>query len=67
VFCGSKKSMARGIPMADVLFAGQLCALLLPLMLFHQLQLMVRAVVARSYAALTVTPPTTEEPGVEAN
>jgi solute carrier family 10 (sodium/bile acid cotransporter), member 7 len=54
VFCGSKKSMASGIPMAKILFAGQLGglgALVLPLMIFHQLQLMVCAVVARRYAA----------------
>lgn len=54
VFCGSKKSMASGIPMAKILFAGQaggLGALVLPLMVFHQLQLMVCAVVARRYAA----------------
>ena len=54
MFCGSKKSMASGIPMAKILFAGQLGglgALVLPLMIFHQLQLMVCAVVARRYAA----------------
>ena len=54
VFCGSKKSMASGIPMAKLLFAGQLGglgALVLPLMIFHQLQLMVCAVLARRYAA----------------
>jgi solute carrier family 10 (sodium/bile acid cotransporter), member 7 len=54
VFCGSKKSMASGIPMAKILFAGHLGglgALVLPLMIFHQLQLMVCAVVARWYAA----------------
>ncbi|WP_426703269.1 bile acid:sodium symporter family protein [Rhodanobacter sp. Col0626] len=54
VFCGSKKSLASGIPMAKILFAGQvggLGALVLPLMIFHQLQLMVCALVARRYAA----------------
>ena len=54
VFCGSKKSLASGVPMAKILFAGQaggLGALLLPLMIFHQLQLMVCAVLARRYAA----------------
>jgi solute carrier family 10 (sodium/bile acid cotransporter), member 7 len=54
VFCGSKKSMASGIPMARILFAGQLGglgALVLPLMIFHQLQLMVCAVGSRRYAA----------------
>ncbi|WP_028708251.1 bile acid:sodium symporter family protein [Propionicicella superfundia] len=40
-FCGTKKSLASGLPMATVLFAGQDVGLLiLPLMLFHQLQLM---------------------------
>jgi sodium/bile acid cotransporter 7 len=44
LFCGSKKSLASGLPMASVLFAGHGVGLLvLPLMLFHQLQLMVCA------------------------
>ena len=52
VFCGSKKSLASGIPMARVLFAGHAVgAVVLPLMLFHQLQLMVCAVLAQRYAA----------------
>ena len=52
VFCGSKKSMASGIPMANILFAGQAVSLIvLPLMLFHQIQLMVCAALARRYAA----------------
>jgi len=52
VFCGSKKSLAAGLPMASVLFAGQSLGLVvLPLMLFHQLQLMVCATLARRYAA----------------
>jgi solute carrier family 10 (sodium/bile acid cotransporter), member 7 len=51
VFCGSKKSLASGLPMASVLFTGQSLGLLvLPLMLFHQLQLMVCAWLARRYA-----------------
>ena len=51
-FCGSKKSLASGLPIASVLFAGpQLGLIVLPLMLFHQLQLMVCAVLARRYAA----------------
>ncbi|BCW87627.1 hypothetical protein sos41_07570 [Alphaproteobacteria bacterium SO-S41] len=50
-FCGSKKSLASGLPIASVLFAGpQLSLIVLPLMLFHQLQLMVCAVLARRYA-----------------
>jgi sodium/bile acid cotransporter 7 len=51
VFCGSKKSLASGVPMAKVLFAGgALGAVVLPVMLFHQLQLMVCAVLAQRYA-----------------
>jgi sodium/bile acid cotransporter 7 len=51
VFCGSKKSLASGIPMAKVLFAGHpIGMLVLPLMLFHQLQLMVCALLAQRYA-----------------
>jgi sodium/bile acid cotransporter 7 len=51
VFCGSKKSLASGIPMARVLFAGHAVgAVVLPLMLFHQMQLMVCAVLAQRYA-----------------
>ena len=51
VFCGSKKSLVAGVPMAQVLFAGGAAgAALLPLMLFHQIQLMVCAVLAQRYA-----------------
>ncbi|MQA56808.1 bile acid:sodium symporter family protein [Pseudomonas piscis] len=51
LFCGSKKSLATGVPMAQVLFAGStMGVLILPLMLFHQIQLMVCAVLAQRYA-----------------
>ena len=51
-FCGSKKSLASGLPMASVLFAGPSLGLaVLPLMLFHQVQLMVCAALARRYGA----------------
>ena len=51
LFAGSKKSMATGVPMAQLLFAGSAVgALILPLMLFHQIQLMVCAVLAQRYA-----------------
>lgn len=40
IFCGSKKSLATGLPMATVLFAGHPVGLIvLPLMIFHQIQL----------------------------
>ncbi len=52
VFCGSKKSLASGVPMAGVLFPPAMVGpLIVPLMLFHQMQLMVCAVLARRYAA----------------
>jgi solute carrier family 10 (sodium/bile acid cotransporter), member 7 len=52
VFCGSKKSLAAGVPMAGVLFPGpDLGIILLPTMLFHQMQLMVCAVLARRWAS----------------
>lgn len=51
VFCGSKKSLATGIPMANILFPGQpLGLLVLPLMLFHQIQLFACAFLAQRYA-----------------
>ena len=52
VFCGSKKSLVTGVPMANVLFpAAAAGSLVLPLMICHQLQLIVCAVLARRYAA----------------
>jgi sodium/bile acid cotransporter 7 len=57
VFCGSKKSLASGVPMAGVLLPGDALGLvLLPVMVFHQLQLMVVAVIAQRYS---------ERPGAE--
>jgi len=50
VFCGSKKSLANGIPMANILFPTSVVGMMvLPLMIFHQLQLMICAVMARRY------------------
>jgi sodium/bile acid cotransporter 7 len=52
VFCGSKKSLASGLPMAAVLFTGHAVGLIvLPLMLFHQIQLMVCTALARRWGA----------------
>ena len=51
-FCGSKKSLASGVPMAGVLFPpAQVGVILLPVMLFHQLQLIACAIIARRYGA----------------
>jgi len=51
VFCGSKKTLATGIPMAKIMFGGSsLGAIVLPIMIYHQLQLIVCAMVAARYA-----------------
>lgn len=53
-FCGTKKSLLQGVPMAKVLFPGpQTGVILLPIMLFHQMQLMACAFIARRYADQT--------------
>jgi sodium/bile acid cotransporter 7 len=52
LFCGSKKSLASGVPMAGALFpAAQVGPIILPLMLFHQIQLIACALIARRFAA----------------
>ncbi|MGJ0118697.1 bile acid:sodium symporter family protein [Williamsia sp. MIQD14] len=43
-FCGTKKSLATGLPMAAVLFSdSQVGLIVLPLLVFHQVQLMMCA------------------------
>jgi sodium/bile acid cotransporter 7 len=56
IFCGSKKSLASGLPMAAVLFGAQASLLVLPLMLFHQMQLMVCAVLAKRWQKSAPSP-----------
>jgi sodium/bile acid cotransporter 7 len=53
VFCGSKKSLANGAPIGKVLFGASpaLSLILVPLLLYHQIQLLVCAVLARRYCA----------------
>ncbi len=52
VFCGSKKSLTTGIPVANVLFPAHLVSIMvLPIMLFHQIQLMACAALAQRYRA----------------
>lgn len=52
VFCGSKKTLASGIPMATLIFGAHpaLGMIVLPIMLYHQLQLFVCSVMAHRYA-----------------
>ncbi|WP_062464122.1 bile acid:sodium symporter family protein [Demequina soli] len=52
LMCGSKKSLATGLPMASVLFAPAVAAsVALPVILFHQIQLFTCAILARRLAA----------------
>jgi len=54
LFCGSKKSLASGLPMALVLFPAATVGLtMLPLMIFHQIQLIVCAMMANRLARKT--------------
>ena len=64
VFCGSKKSLANGAPIALVLFGHNpaLGMIMLPVMLYHQAQLIVCSMLARRYAALAVREDTAAVP-----
>lgn len=53
VFAGSNKSLAAGLPMASVLFGSHASLAVLPLMLFHQMQLIVCAFLSRRWAGST--------------
>jgi solute carrier family 10 (sodium/bile acid cotransporter), member 7 len=57
LFCGSKKSLASGVPMAGVLFPpAQVGIVLLPVMLFHQFQLIACAIIAPRLAGQAERP-----------
>lgn len=53
VFCGSQKSLANGMPIANVLFGGNpaLGLIVLPMLVYHQLQLVYGAVLARRWSS----------------
>jgi len=52
VFCGSKKSIAQGVPMARLIFGTNphLSVILLPIMIYHPLQLVICGVLAGRWA-----------------
>ncbi|MDF0534333.1 bile acid:sodium symporter [Shewanella sp. A32] len=52
LFCGTKKTLAAGVPMAKVIFGAdpRLGMLLLPIMLYHPLQIFYCAILANRYA-----------------
>lgn len=52
VFCGSKKTIAAGVPMAQLIFSGdpRLGVILLPLMIYHPMQLVICGFLAGRWA-----------------
>lgn len=61
-FCGTKKSLATGVPMASVIFVGQPIGLIvLPLMIFHQAQLLACTVLSARYARQADAQPPAEQ------
>nr|WKN36250.1 bile acid:sodium symporter [Tunicatimonas sp. TK19036] len=51
IFCGSKKSLVHGSVMAKVLFTGSIAGVvLLPVMLYHAMQLIIASILAQSFA-----------------
>ncbi|MFF7453312.1 bile acid:sodium symporter family protein [Kitasatospora sp. NPDC008115] len=63
VLCGSQKSLAGGLPMATVLFGPQAGLVVLPLMIYHQLQLVAGALLAGRWARVASSP--TDAAGAE--
>jgi solute carrier family 10 (sodium/bile acid cotransporter), member 7 len=57
IFCGSKKTLASGVPMAHLIFGAHpgLALILLPIMIYHPLQLMVGGVLAQRWRQEPVT------------
>lgn len=55
VFCGSKKTLASGVPMAKLMFGAHpaLSMILLPIMIYHPLQLLICGVLAGRWAKRT--------------
>jgi len=59
IFCGSQKSLVTGVPMAQLLFAGPDAGIIVvPIMIYHQLQLLVGAWLARRYITVKRSPST---------
>ena len=64
-FSGSTKSLIAGVPMANVLFAAHIAgAIVLPLMVFHQMQLMVCALISQHYARRSAPATEAAEPAL---
>jgi sodium/bile acid cotransporter 7 len=52
IFCGSKKTLASGVPMAQLIFVGRpgLGLILLPIMIYHPMQLLICGALATRWA-----------------
>ncbi len=59
IFCGSKKSLAQGIPMAHLIFGAtpSLGLILLPILLYHPLQLVICSWLAGKWARRDMAAP----------
>jgi sodium/bile acid cotransporter 7 len=64
VFCGSKKTLASGVPMAKLLFGAHpaIGVIVLPIMFYHQLQLFVCSILAERYANRPAAAPAFPDP-----
>jgi sodium/bile acid cotransporter 7 len=51
MFCGSKKTLASGVPMAKLIFGANpgLGLILLPIMIYHPLQLVICGLLAQRW------------------
>jgi solute carrier family 10 (sodium/bile acid cotransporter), member 7 len=58
MFCGSKKTLASGVPMAKLIFGAHpaLGLILLPIMIYHPLQLVICGVLAQRWSRAPLTP-----------
>ena len=59
MFCGSKKTLASGVPMAKIIFGVHpgLGLILLPIMIYHSLQLVVCGLLAQRWGRQPTSPP----------
>lgn len=67
VFCGSKKTLASGVPMAKLIFGAHpgLGLIVLPIMFYHQLQLFVCSILAERYARRSLAPEPRAQPAAQ--
>jgi len=58
VFCGSKKTLASGVPMAHLIFGANpaIGLILLPIMIYHPLQLLAGGMLAQRWSSAEAAP-----------